>query len=98
MSSLSSTAMLMLLAATVSAAGQVNAANAATNANEPMGLYKANAGIGQWINPNAFVGIFFTLIFFWVCYCVLNATAAIQTPKIMLEKTLDWGKVEKTED
>ena len=95
MSSLSSTAMLMLLAATVSAAGQVNAA---TNAVEPTGIYKANAGIGQWINPNAFVGIFFTLIFFWVCYCVLQATAAIQTPKIMLEKTLDWGKVEKTED
>ena len=62
------------------------------------GPYAANAGIGQWINPNAFTGIFFTLMFFWVCYCVLQATAAIQTPKILLEKTLDWGKVEKTED
>ena len=87
---------LLLFAATVSAqAANRQATEETTVVNGP---YSANSGIGQWINPNAFTGIFFSLMFFWVCFCVLQATAAIQTPKILLEKTLDWGKVEKTED
>ena len=38
------------------------------------------------------------ITFFWVCYCALGMLAGVQTPKIMLEKCIDWGKIEKTED
>ena len=93
MSNFSLMGALMLLAAQVNA--KVDPANIYI---APEGIYSANSGIGQWINPNALTGIFFTLMFFWVCLCVLQTTANIQTPKILLEKTLDWGKVEKTED
>ena len=63
-----------------------------------VGIFKANAGIARWINPNAFVGITIVLVVFWVCYCVLGMLAQVQTPRIMLEKTIDWGKVERTEE
>ena len=61
-------------------------------------IYNANTGIAMWINPNALVGITVTLMFFWVCYCVLGMLAQVQTPRIMLEKTIDWGKVERVEE
>ena len=64
----------------------------------PMGIYSANQKIGQWINPNAFVGILLTIIFFTTSYCVFGLMAQIQTPRIMLEKELDWGKVEKVDE
>ena len=57
-----------------------------------------NAHIAWWIGPNCLFGIVFMLLFFWVCFCTLQALAAVQTPKIMLEKCIDWGKVEKTEE
>ena len=57
-----------------------------------------NSGIGEWIAPNALFGLVFTLIFFWVCMCVLQALHAVQTPRIMLEKSIDWGKIEKVEE
>ena len=61
-------------------------------------IFSANTGISMWINPNALVGITIVLMFFWVCYCVLGMLAAVQTPRIMLEKTIDWGKVERVEE
>jgi hypothetical protein len=66
--------------------------------NAQAGIFDANAGINQWLGPNCFFGIVFMLIFFWVCYCTLGALAAVQTPRIMLEKTIDWGYVEKIEE
>ena len=57
-----------------------------------------NAYIGWWVTPNCLFGIIFMLLFFWVCFCTLQALAAVQTPKIMLEKCIDWGKVEKVEE
>ena len=62
------------------------------------GIYSQNLSISHWLNPNAFVGILIMIIFFWVCYCVLGLLANVQTPRIILEKTIDWGKVEKTEE
>ena len=62
------------------------------------GIYDANTFISKWINPSALFGIVITIAFFWVCYCVLGMLAQVQTPRIMLEKTIDWGKVERTED
>ena len=44
------------------------------------------------------MGIFLTVIFFWVASCVFGMMAQIQTPRIMLEKELDWGKVEKVDE
>ena len=67
---------------------------ASANANP----YDANMYINQWMGPNCFFGIMFMIIFFWVCQCSLSALSQVQTPKIMLEKTIDWGKVEKTEE
>ena len=61
-------------------------------------IYDANKNIGQWINPNAFMGIVIMIVFFWVCNCVFGALAQVQTPRIMLEKTLDFGKIEKVEE
>ena len=66
--------------------------------NVQAGPYDANTGINQWIGPHCFFGILFMLIFFWVCQCTLSALSAVQTPKVMLEKSIDWGKVEKVED
>ncbi len=63
-----------------------------------MGIFSQNTVIGEWINPNAFMGIILILLFFWVTCCSLSMLSDVQTPRIMLEKTLDWGKVEKTED
>ena len=80
-------ALMMMLLATV----QADTASVKT-------IYDANTYIGEWINPNAVVGITLTIIFFWVCSCVLSATAQIQTPRIMLEKCIDWGKVEKVDE
>ena len=65
---------------------------------EAKSIFDANTFISQWINPNALFGIFFMILFFWVCLCVLQALSAVQTPRIMLEKCIDWGKVEQTED
>ena len=65
---------------------------------EAKSIFDANTFISQWINPNALFGIAFMIIFFWVCLCVLQALAAVQTPRIMLEKCIDWGKIETTED
>jgi len=79
-------AMMALMLATVSA--QTSVAS----------IYNANTGIGMWINPNALVGITIVLMFFWVCYCVLGMLAQVQTPRIMLEKTIDWGKIERVEE
>lgn len=80
-------ALLMLCAASV---------NAATD--PVVGIYSANAGIGNWINPNALVGIVLMIMIFWVSCCVVGALANINCPRIMLEKPLEWGKVEKTEE
>ena len=66
--------------------------------NAQAGIYDANTGINQWLAPNCFFGIMFMLIFFWVCYCTLSALSQVQTPRIMLEKCIDWGNVEKTEE
>mmetsp|Transcript_23539 Transcript_23539/g.31574 ORF Transcript_23539/g.31574 Transcript_23539/m.31574 type:complete len:92 (-) Transcript_23539:274-549(-) len=66
--------------------------------SEVKGLFSANESINKWINPNAFVGILLTLVFFWVCQCVFSLMGNIQTPKIMLEKELDWGKIEKVDE
>ena len=69
------------------------------NPNEgTMGIYSANQNISKWLNPNAFVGIFLTIVFFWIAWCVLGLMSQIQTPKIMLEKELDWGRVEKVDE
>ena len=65
---------------------------------EAKSIYDANTYISQWINPNALFGIVFMIMFFWVCQCVLSALSAVQTPRIMLEKTIDWGKVETVEE
>ena len=65
---------------------------------EAKSIYDANTYISQWINPNALFGIVFMIMFFWVCQCVLGALSAVQTPRIMLEKTIDWGKVETVEE
>ena len=65
---------------------------------EAKGIYDANANISLWINPNALFGIMFMIMFFWVCLCVLGALSTVQTPKIMLEKCIDWGKVEQVEE
>ena len=81
----SSAAATMLMMALLSATAQA-------------GIYDANNGIAKWINPNAFVGLVLIILFFWVCTCVLGMLGQVQTPKIMLEKTIDWGKVERTED
>ena len=62
------------------------------------GIYDANKNIGSWINPNALTGILLMIMFFWLCQWTLSMLAAIQTPTVMLEKTIDWGKVEKTEE
>ena len=67
-------------------------------ANVEASVLTKNAEIGWWISPNCLFGIIFMLLFFWVCFCTLQALAAVQTPKIMLEKCIDWGKVEKTEE
>ena len=68
------------------------------SATDVTSIYDANKNIGQWINPNAFFGIVFMLLFFWVCLCMLQALSAVQTPKIMLDKCIDWGKVETVEE
>lgn len=65
---------------------------------EAKSIYDANTNIGQWINPNALFGIMIMILFFWVCQCVLSALGAVQTPRIMLEKTIDWGKIETVEE
>ena len=65
---------------------------------EATSIYDANTNIGQWINPNALFGITLMILFFWVCLCVFQLLAQVQTPRIMLEKCIDWGKVETTED
>ena len=83
---------VMLSMASMAAAGQWDPSQG------PMGIYSANQNINKWLNPNAFVGIFLMLIFFWVCQCVFGMLGQIQTPKIMLEKELDWGKVEKVDE
>ena len=66
--------------------------------NQASDLYDANKNIGSWINPNALTGILLMIMFFWLCQWTLSMLAAIQTPTVMLEKTIDWGKVEKTEE
>jgi len=88
-----------LLIALTTLAASIDAANV-TSPYTPTykSIYDANRSIGTWINPNALVGILFMLIFFWVCTCVLQLLGNVQTPKIMLEKCIDWGKVEKSED
>ena len=68
------------------------------NAEAATTIFDANTYISQWINSNALFGIFFMILFFWVCLCVLQALAAVQTPRIMLEKCIDWGKIEQTEE
>ena len=65
---------------------------------EAKSIFDANTYIGQWLNPNALFGIVFMIIFFWVCLCVLQVLAAVQTPRIMLEKTIDWGKIETVDE
>ena len=62
------------------------------------GIFDANASIRYWINSNAFVGIILTIIFAMVCYIMLQMLSTIETPKILLEKCIDWGKVEKVEE
>ena len=84
------TSMLALLAASAEASG--------VQWNTAQGIYSSNTYIGEWINPNAFMGIVLILLFFWVTYCSLSMLSEVQTPRIMLEKCIDWGKVEKTED
>ena len=64
----------------------------------PQGIFAANSNINQWLNPNAFIGILLTIIIFWVTSCVLSLMQDIETPRIMLEKDLDWGKVEKVDE
>jgi len=61
-------------------------------------IYDANTNIGQWLNSSAFFGIFFMIVFFMTCYFVLGLLAQIQTPRILLDKCLDWGKIEKIEE
>ena len=68
------------------------------NSAEAKSIFDANTYIGQWLNPNALFGIVFMIIFFWVCLCVLQVLAAVQTPRIMLEKTIDWGKIETVDE
>ena len=68
------------------------------SAQQAQGIYAANAGITQWLNPNALVGILLMISIFWISCCVVGCLANINTPRIMLEKPLEWGKVEKTEE
>ena len=82
--------MLALLVASAEASG--------VTWREEKGIYASNTYIAEWINPNAFMGIVIILLFFWVTYCSLSMLSEVQTPRIMLEKCIDWGKVEKTED
>ena len=42
---------------------------------EAKGIYDANSYIGNWLNSTAFFGIFFMVIFFFTCYCVLQTLA-----------------------
>ena len=55
-------------------------------------------GISKWINSTAFFGIILTIIVFWMSCCAFSMMAQIQCPRILLEKDLDWGKVEKVEE
>ena len=84
------TSLLALLVASAEASG--------VTWREEKGIYASNTYIAEWINPNAFMGIVIILLFFWVTYCSLSMLSEVQTPRIMLEKCIDWGKVEKTED
>ena len=93
MKTLLATVMMALMVA-----AQTSPIPAPTADVEYSSIFDANKQIGQWINPNALFGIVFMMAFFWVTYCTLGALAAVQCPKIMLEKCIDWGKVEKTED
>ena len=68
------------------------------NIVEAKSIYDANTGIGMWINPPALFGIVIMILFFWVCQCVFSALSSVQTPRIMLEKTIDWGKIETVEE
>ena len=62
------------------------------------GIFKANTYIYYWINPNALVGIALMLLFSMLAYIVLGLIAVIDGPQLMLEKCIDWGKVEKVEE
>ncbi len=93
-SSKSFEAMLMMMATLLCASASAKGDDTET----VTGIFSANTGIAMWVNPNALVGITIVLMFFWVCYCVLGMLAAVQTPRIMLEKTIDWGKVERVEE
>lgn len=62
------------------------------------GIFAANAGIVNWLSPNAFVGIFLMIMILWVSCCTISALSQIGTPRILLKEPLEWGKIEKTED
>ena len=70
----------------------------ATDEESYKGIFSANENINQWVNPNAFMGIFLTIIFLMTVTCVLGLMHDINTPRMMLEKDLDWGKIERVED
>ena len=57
----------------------------------------SNVFIGGWIQPNCFMGIAFTLFFIAFFSLGITMLHQIQTPLIMREKTLNWGKVEEAE-
>ena len=91
-------ALATTMAAMLVACAEANKAAASAVNAEYDGIFSANKNIGNWINPNAFVGIFFMIMFFWFCMWTLQMLSAIQTPTVMLEKCIDWGKVEKIEE
>ena len=91
-------ALLVALLATTALAVKGTGAQLNDDVTPTTGIRDANKNIGYWMGPNTLVGIVFTLLFFWVCQCVLSSLAAVQTPRIMLEKCIDWGKVEKVEE
>ena len=62
----------------------------------PPGLL-TNATIGMWIQPNCLFGIVFFLMFTMVFYFGISQMAQIQTPILLREKTLNWGRIEENE-
>ena len=56
-----------------------------------------NMYIGNWVQPNAFMGIAIMLLFLSFFYLGIVMLAQIQTPLFIREKTLNWGIVEEAE-
>ena len=51
--------------------------------------------IGQYIQPNALNGVLISLSLIFILIIGFLLIMAVQTPLVLVNESLDWGKVEK---